>query len=86
LLDVVGPHAGPIKRPVVGKNVLLATIREENTRTEKQDPMQLALAHNFIVAGARMRAGKCAVGDTRRKDRVALARKDAQESRETLYV
>jgi len=69
LLDAAGPHPGPIERPIVGKNVLLASAREEDTRTEKQNPMPLA--HDFIVAGARMRTGKCAVGDTRRKDRVA---------------
>jgi hypothetical protein len=49
--------------------VLLATNREENTRAEKQEPIPLGLAHDFIVAGARMLTGKCAVGDTRRKDR-----------------
>jgi hypothetical protein len=83
LLDVVGPHSSPIERAVVGKKVLLASNRQEDARNEKQDPMPPGLAHDFIVAGARRRTGKCAVGDTRRKDRVALERKDAVEGRET---
>jgi hypothetical protein len=84
LLDIAGPHPGPIQRPVVGQNVLLASAREEDTRTEKQDPMPFA--HEFIVTGTRRRTGKCAVGDTRRKDRVALARQDAAEGRDEVYV
>jgi hypothetical protein len=66
--------------------VLIAPAGEEDTRTEKKELMPLALAHDFIVAGARMDTGKCAVGDTRRKDRVALARKGAGEGRTRFYV
>jgi hypothetical protein len=62
--------------------VPLASPDKEDTRAKKQE--LVPLAHDFIVAGARKHAGKCAVGDTRRKDRLALARKAAGEDRRTI--
>jgi len=67
LLDVAEIHPGLIERAIVRQKVLLAPARKKGAHPEKQQ-MRMA-AHNFIVAGANGLSTRCALGDTRQKDR-----------------
>lgn len=67
LLDVAEIHPGLIERAIVRQDVFLAPARKKGARPEKQQ-MRMA-AHNFIVAGANGLSTRCALGDTRQKDR-----------------
>lgn len=67
LLDVAEIHSGLIERTIIRQDVLLASARKKDTNAEKHE--RCAPVHDFIVAGAKRVSGKCALGDTRHKDR-----------------
>src|SRR6202042_844458 len=66
LLDRAGAHTRLIEWPVVHKRVLVTPAGQEHSNAENP----ISRLHIFIVEGASDRAAACAVGDTRRKDRV----------------
>jgi hypothetical protein len=66
LLDVAGPHPHLVEGTVIRERMLVAPARpEEDEHTEKHE----LVPHDSIVSGATGKARKCAVRDTRRKDR-----------------
>ena len=68
LLDVAEIHSCLVERAVIRQKVLVAPARKKGTDAEEQEEMYAAV-HDFIVAAAKGLSGKCALGDTRRKDR-----------------
>src|SRR6202011_5132556 len=59
-------HPGLIERAIVRERVLMATAGQEQRNAESQ----VTVLHILIVGVASKRTLQCAVGDTRRKDRV----------------
>jgi hypothetical protein len=53
--------------------MLIAPAREKGADAQQQEKMYAAV-HDFIVAGAKGLFEKCALGDTRHKDRYEEAR------------
>ena len=66
LLDGGRAHPGLIERAIVRERVLMATAGQEQRNAESQ----VTVPHTLIVGVASKRTLQCAVGDTRRKDRV----------------
>src|SRR5882757_7255651 len=63
-LEAAGPHARLVEGAIIRQDMLLAT-RQEDEHTEKQS----ARLHLSILAGGKVGARPCAVGDTGAKDR-----------------
>ncbi len=74
LLDVAEIHPGLIERAIIRQEVLIAPTRKKGADAEEHK--MCAAVHDFIVAGAKGLSGKCALGDTRRKDRCEKGLKD----------
>src|SRR5437016_2312985 len=68
LLDVAGPHPHQIEGTIIRERMLVAPAHpEEDEHAEKHE----LVPHDSIVSGATGKDRKCAVRDTRRKDRWA---------------
>src|SRR6266852_9946738 len=66
LLDAAGPHPHLVEGTIIRERMLVAPAHpEEDEHTEKHE----LVPHDSIVSGATGKARRCAVRDTRRKDR-----------------
>src|SRR5258708_4745520 len=66
LLDAAGPHPCLVERTIIREQMLIASARPEEDQHPEKNKFR---PHNSIVSGATGKDRKCAVRDTRRKDR-----------------
>src|SRR5258708_6336683 len=68
LLDVAGPHPRLIEGTIIRERMLVAPAHPEE---EEHAESNKSVPHSSIVSGAKGKDRKCALRDTRRKDRWA---------------